>query len=398
MASSQKSCDAGRTFRGFFVLAITTTIGIAWTARAHAVDYIQGIDVYNGDGAVNWTTAKNAGIQFAFVKATEGVNFVDARFSANMQNANAAGVYVGPYHICRVDSKNGVLFTSYDGQPFPVGSDMWLDATSEAVDFVHAIRPYYTSGSYLPPVADIESKFIPNFGSASLNKAFISNWVQLFSDTVNSAIGARPMIYVSKSGANTYYSSAVAASHNLWVAWWKGTGTASPPLKSDTPDWPGWSFWQWSATGSVAGVPGSGANHDCDKDVFYGTMKQLTALLVHNIPGDYNHDGVVDAADYSVWRDTLGSTINLAADGNNNDRVDAGDYAIWKTHFGESSGGAAAANGIPAPEPTTTFFLIVATAILVAATRREGRRAKWVPDKLPHTPIFSCANRSWLPQ
>src|SRR6185503_12876642 len=112
--------------------------------------YIQGIDVYSGDGAVTWSTVKNAGYDFAYVKATEGVNFVDSRFATNMQNANAAGLYVGPYHFCRVDSKNGVPFTSYDGLPFPVGSDPYLDATSEAVDFIEAIRPYYLSGSNLP--------------------------------------------------------------------------------------------------------------------------------------------------------------------------------------------------------------------------------------------------------
>jgi GH25 family lysozyme M1 (1,4-beta-N-acetylmuramidase) len=342
--------------------------------RAHADTYIQGIDVYNGDGAVNWTTAKNAGIQFAFVKATEGVNFVDARFAANMQNANAAGVYVGPYHFCRVDSKNGVPFTSYDGSPFTPGSDPYLDATSEAIDFIDAIRPYYRSGYYLPPVADVEG--LPDFGNASLNKTFISNWVQLFSDTVNHALGFRPMIYTSKSKANSIYTSAVAASHDLWIAWWKGTGTTSPPVPSDTPLWDPWLFWQWSATGSVAGVPGSGIDHDCDKDVFYGTMQQLTSLLVHNVLGDYNHDGVVDAADYSVWRDTRGSTTNLAADGNGNDQIDAGDYTVWKSHFGEVAGGgagAAAQSSSAVPEPNSAVILLLALIVLVTKSRLPKR-------------------------
>ncbi len=340
-------------------------------ARAHAATYIQGIDVYNGDGAVNWTTAKNAGVQFAFVKATEGVDYVDARFSTNMHNANAAGVYIGPYHFCRVDSKNGVPFTSYNGRLFVVGSDPWLDATSEAADFVQAIRPYYTSGSYLPPVADVEG--LPDFGSASLNKTFISNWVQLFSDTVNNSLGVRPMIYTSKSGANTHYTSAVAASHRLWEAWWKGTGTTSPPLQSDTPLWNPWLFWQWSATGSVAGVPGSGAAHDCDKDVFYGTMQQLTSLLVHNVPGDYNHNGVVDAADYVVWRDSLGSNVNLAADGNNNQIVDAGDYAFWKSHFGQSLGsGSAGASLAHAAVPEPAALILAVVGVLGMLRRRRA--------------------------
>src|ERR1700733_13712635 len=85
-----------------------------------AVTFINGFDVYTGDGAVNWTTVKNAGYQFAFVKATEGVNFIDSRFTTNMTGAHNAGVLVGPYHFTRLESKDGVAFTSYNGNPFPV--------------------------------------------------------------------------------------------------------------------------------------------------------------------------------------------------------------------------------------------------------------------------------------
>ena len=44
---------------------------------------------------------KTRGYQFAFVKATEGVNFIDSRFTTNMNGAHNAGVLVGPYHFTR---------------------------------------------------------------------------------------------------------------------------------------------------------------------------------------------------------------------------------------------------------------------------------------------------------
>jgi hypothetical protein len=53
------------------------------------------------------------------------------------------------------------------------------------------------------------------------------------------------------------------------------------------------------------------------------------------LTGDYNFNGVVDAADYSVWIDTQGSTNDLRADGDGDGSVDAEDYGVWKTHFGE---------------------------------------------------------------
>jgi autotransporter-associated beta strand protein len=52
--------------------------------------------------------------------------------------------------------------------------------------------------------------------------------------------------------------------------------------------------------------------------------------------GDYNADGTVDAADYTVWRDTVGSTTMLDADGNGDHVVNDLDLNVWKSHFGES--------------------------------------------------------------
>lgn len=52
------------------------------------------------------------------------------------------------------------------------------------------------------------------------------------------------------------------------------------------------------------------------------------------LSGDYNADGLVDAADYSVYRDNLGSQQNLAADGNHNGVVDQADYLVWRNNYG----------------------------------------------------------------
>ncbi|MEM8864125.1 MAG: choice-of-anchor Q domain-containing protein, partial [Planctomycetota bacterium] len=53
-------------------------------------------------------------------------------------------------------------------------------------------------------------------------------------------------------------------------------------------------------------------------------------------PGDYNRDGVVNAADYTVWRDTLGANVAplTGADGDGDGQVTVDDYNVWRTHFG----------------------------------------------------------------
>ncbi len=57
---------------------------------------------------------------------------------------------------------------------------------------------------------------------------------------------------------------------------------------------------------------------------------------VLRFPGDYNHNGTEDAADYVMWRHALGQTVprGTGLDGNNNGVIDSGDYDIWRAHFG----------------------------------------------------------------
>lgn len=73
------------------------------------------------------------------------------------------------------------------------------------------------------------------------------------------------------------------------------------------------------------------------------------------IPGDYNNDGVIDAADYTVWRDALGSSASLPND--STPGVTAEDYTVWKTNFGKSLGAGSGVNGdeslASVPEPAT---------------------------------------------
>ncbi len=91
-----------------------------------------------------------------------------------------------------------------------------------------------------------------------------------------------------------------------------------------------------------------------------GELKINVALA-----GDFNGNGIVDAADYTVWRDGLGTTYSPS------------DYAIWKSHFGQTANGSGATTrqntygGVP--EPSTALPLLVSAAILVTTTRGQGK-------------------------
>ena len=84
--------------------------------------------------------------------------------------------------------------------------------------------------------------------------------------------------------------------------------------------------------------------------------------------GDYNHDGVVDAADYTLWRHTLGAIVSpgTGADGNGNGVIDSGDYDLWRSLFG-SVVGAGSSISTPAAVPELRSVTLAGAGALILA-------------------------------
>jgi virginiamycin B lyase len=102
------------------------------------------------------------------------------------------------------------------------------------------------------------------------------------------------------------------------------------------------------------------------------------------LPGDYNGNGIVDAADYTVWRDHLGT--DFALNGNGDEAggsagvVDAADYVYWKSNFGNTLNGAGSADstfGVSpgahyvVPEPACYMLLSLALVATAMTLRRR---------------------------
>ncbi|MGL4512627.1 MAG: hypothetical protein ACRCT8_06005 [Lacipirellulaceae bacterium] len=83
--------------------------------------------------------------------------------------------------------------------------------------------------------------------------------------------------------------------------------------------------------------------------------------------GDYNSDGFVNAADYTVWRDALGSTVSPGSvpDGSVNGSVDQADYKVWRSYYDLTPLAAAI------PEPSAALLAVMAGFGVV----RRGRRS-----------------------
>ncbi|MGI9458292.1 MAG: DUF4465 domain-containing protein [Aeoliella sp.] len=98
----------------------------------------------------------------------------------------------------------------------------------------------------------------------------------------------------------------------------------------------------------------------------YVALDDLTYEMIR--PGDFNGDGLVDAADYSQWRDRLGQAVvvkGTGADGDFSGIIDAGDYSVWKAAFGTNYLPSAIVSAV-IPEPRTDALLgvIVVAALL----------------------------------
>jgi len=219
------------------VLAVTAVLGSAAAASA-----ITGIDVsrWQHNPAINWAKVKADNVSFAFIKATEGVNYVNEHFASDWTKATNNGIYRGAYHFARPS----------------LGS-----AKRQAQYFVaHAGR--FQGVGDLPPVLDLES-------AGRLGVARLRTWTRNWLETVEALTGRTPIIYTGPSFWETQMGNSRAFhAYPLWIAHYTTRANVRVPG-----GWPRWTFWQRSSTGRVDGIVGA-----VDIDLFYGTRAQLATL------------------------------------------------------------------------------------------------------------------------
>ncbi len=221
---------------------------------------VEGIDVSEFQGNINWSAVKASGRKFAVIRVSDGLGHFDPKFNQNWSEAKSAGMIRSVYQFFRA---------SEDGT---AQANLLLEhmGTLEAGD--------------LPPVADVE--VTDGVGAGALNSQ-LAKWTA----RIKQATGKTPMIYTSPGLWSSLSGSTSFGGDTLWVANW-GVSCPSTPV-----GWSHWKFWQYADNGHVSGI---GDLVDLDK--FNGSLDDLEKFADENlgpptmpIPAEPKSCGAIDA-------------------------------------------------------------------------------------------------------
>lgn len=220
------------------IIAMTTLVAPNVAAQpAHAGSRIPGIDISEYQGTIDWAKVGNANVRFIIMRATKGPSYADARYATNSTGATAQNIKWTAYHYALPKGKKG-------------------DAVAQANFFVQTAQ--LQEGNILP-VLDMEA-------AGGLGRSRLEDWIAQWLNRVYHLTGNRPMIYTSPSFWRTFLGDSRRFSshgYKLWIANWE---VASPDVPAGNWSGHGWTFWQWTDCGSVAGIKGC-----VDKDRYAGT-------------------------------------------------------------------------------------------------------------------------------
>jgi hypothetical protein len=103
---------------------------------------------------------------------------------------------------------------------------------------------------------------------------------------------------------------------------------------------------------------------------------QITFVSAVALPGDYNNDGVVDAADYAVWRDNLGAPAGTLPNDVDGSVIGQAQYDTWKANFGRMSGVGSQSNAA-VPEPASRLLILLGAVCVALETGRRRIRTRY---------------------
>ena len=196
---------------------------------------VEGIDLSHHQSKVNWDTVAAQGIQFAFVKATEGKRHLDSFYCRNWDEMQRVGIKRGAYHFFRPS----------------------LDALEQAQNFMRTVDLRYGD---LPPVLDVES-------DDDLPREIVVKQLKTWLYWVEIEYSMRPIIYTHYK----FYNKFIAGEFDKYPIWIAKYGGDAPRLGAGVQ----WQFWQYGNRGKLRGIEGF-----VDFNVFHGSREDLDKMCL----------------------------------------------------------------------------------------------------------------------
>ena len=193
---------------------------------------VRGIDVSHHQGQIDWQAVRHSGIQFAYIKATEGQDYRDPQFSSNWREAQNSGIVRGAYHY------------------FTFG----IPGRDQALNFIAAVP---RDENALPPVVDFE--FAGN--SQRPPRAELLESLKAFLGTVGGYYGQRPVLYVTKESFAEYLKGEDLA----YPIWFRDIFGEPGPVGGRP-----WVIWQYADNVRISGIKGP-----VDQNALRGTIQDL---------------------------------------------------------------------------------------------------------------------------
>ncbi|GGL68393.1 glycoside hydrolase family 25 protein [Wenxinia marina] len=213
---------------------------VDWPGRTPSQYAVHGIDVSRWQGDIDWRRARAAGVNFAFLKATEGGDRTDPRFLDYTRGATAAGIVTGPYHFY------------YFCRP----------AHEQAAWFIQNVPKMPGA---LPPVVDLEWNHLSPTCTLRPPAAEVQAEIGRFVGILAAHYGRRPLIYTTRDFWAETGIEAIGGER-----WLRAVTMHPDEAYNDAL----WHFWQYSGTGIVDGVTGN-----CDLNCFSGSAQSWRAWL-----------------------------------------------------------------------------------------------------------------------
>ena len=191
----------------------------------------KGVDCSRWQGTIGWQKVKDSGVEFAFIKASQGTTWKDPIFEQNKAGTRRVGVLPGYYHFATLQD--------------PIKEADW----------------------FLKCVGDIRENELLALDAET---GQTPEWCRKFLDRVTAKVGFKPLIYAPVgNGAN--WTAVSSGDYGLWVARY-GLNTGSIPwlFKPRIGPWKFYVIWQYTSRGRVPGIVGN-----CDLDLCNASLEVL---------------------------------------------------------------------------------------------------------------------------